>query len=197
MQNSKSDDYKVIIVDIRNSDEVLSKHLDDKIMTNFYNIPMNMIRFNKNNILSHLQWVDDIYIMCHSSARSQFIKNKYFINEDRIKVNSNLQFNKFKNPGIYSVAVDDNNIVKVHIAGTFSYNIYNLTRLIQIMLGTIMVLCSTYILYNGKCHKSAKISVKISVKISLYIILIMGLMAFINGVTNTCTISLLLRDYLN
>ena len=69
---------RFIIIDIRNSDEVLTKHYDSTKMTNFYNIPANMIRFNREVILSHLNWVDTIYLVCNSSKRSQFIKNKYF-----------------------------------------------------------------------------------------------------------------------
>ena len=39
-----------------------------------------------------LKYVDEIYIVCQSAARSQFIKDKYFSNYENIKVDKNLQF---------------------------------------------------------------------------------------------------------
>ena len=39
---------------------------------------MNMIRFNAQTIIDHLDYVNEIYIVCQSASRSQFIKDKYF-----------------------------------------------------------------------------------------------------------------------
>ena len=47
---------------------------------------MNMIRFNAQTIINHLEYVDEIYIVCETGNRSQFIKNKYFKDYERIKV---------------------------------------------------------------------------------------------------------------
>lgn len=177
-----------ILIDIRNGDEVLAKHLDSRYTLNYYNIPMNMIRFNRAVILNHLQWVDTVYIMCNSGARSQFIKDKYFADEPKVKVSSKLQFNQFHKPGQYSVTLNDGTTLKIYVTGTFSYNLYSITRLIQIMLGTIMIVCASYMLAYGSCKKT---------HVPLYVVLLFGTMALINGVTNTCTLSLLLRDMLN
>jgi hypothetical protein len=180
-----SDDF--IIIDIRNSDEVLAKHYDSSKMTNFYNIPANMIRFNREVILSHLKRVNIIYLVCNSSKRSQFIKNKYFSDEPRIVVEKSLQFERIKKPGKHDILLENNKNISVWISGSFKYNFYNLTRVIQTVLGTIMVLCSLYLLKNKKCITNTP----------LYILLIMGLMALFNGLTNTCTISVVFKNLLN
>jgi rhodanese-related sulfurtransferase len=65
---------KYLFIDIRKSDEVYSKHFDQSQEYSFYNIPMNMIRFNVQTI-NNLKDFDEIYIVCQSSSRSQFIKN--------------------------------------------------------------------------------------------------------------------------
>ena len=53
---------KYLFIDIRKSDEVYSKHFDQSQEYGFYNIPMNMIRFNAETIINHLEYVDEIYI---------------------------------------------------------------------------------------------------------------------------------------
>jgi hypothetical protein len=46
---------KYLFIDIRKSDEVYSKHFDQSQEYSFYNIPMNMIRFNAPTIINHLE----------------------------------------------------------------------------------------------------------------------------------------------
>ena len=87
---------KYLFIDIRKSDEVYAKHFDQSQEYSFYNIQMNMIRFNAQTIIDHLEYVDEIYIVCQSSNRSQFIKDKYFNDYNRIKVNKNLQFSNLE-----------------------------------------------------------------------------------------------------
>ncbi len=178
---------KFILIDIRNSDEVLYKHFDSNKMNNFYNIPANMIRFNKKVILSHLDYVDLIYLVCNSSKRSQFIKNKYFSDEPRVVVDELLQFQNFNKSGEYNLVLKNNKNIKVFINGTFKYNFYNLTRIIQTILGSIMIIVGLYLLKNKKCNTN----------IPLYILLLFGINALINGLTNTCTISLVFKNLLN
>ena len=48
---------KYLFIDIRKSDEVYSKHFDQSQEYSFYNIPMNMIRFNADTIINHLEYV--------------------------------------------------------------------------------------------------------------------------------------------
>lgn len=176
-----------IFVDIRSSDEVMTKRFDGSKMTNYYNIPSNMIRFNQQVIINHLQYVDTIYLVCSTSRRSQFIKDKYFPHNNRIKVDKQLQFSNFpNNHGKLNITLDNGKVEQVWITGTFNYNLYNLTRIIQILLGLIMFICGL-LLWNKK-----KISIAIKVMLLLF-----GLMALFNGLTNTCTISVLFRNLLN
>jgi hypothetical protein len=47
---------KYLFIDIRKSDEVYSKYFDQSQEYSFYNIPMNMIRFNAETIINHLKY---------------------------------------------------------------------------------------------------------------------------------------------
>ena len=61
-------------------------------------------------IINHLDYVDEIYIVCQSANRSHFIKNKYFNNHyERIKVSEKLQFSKL-NYGLNKVSLTENTI---------------------------------------------------------------------------------------
>lgn len=174
-----------ILVDIRNSDDVFSKRFDGSKMTNFYNIPMNMIRFNKQSLESHLKYVDKIFIVCQSGKRSEFIKQKYFSNNDNVIVEDALKFKNFTRPGDHTVKLADGTEITVHITGTFAFNLYNLTRIIQIMLGCIMII-NSLLLWNNN-----------NLIAPLVILFLFGCMAVYNAITNTCTLSMLLKDMLN
>jgi rhodanese-related sulfurtransferase len=178
---------KYIFIDIRKSDEAYMKHFDGNKHTNFYNIPMNMIRFNKQNIINHLQYVDGIYIICQSGKRSQFIKNKYFSDNDNIKVSKTLQFNNLK-IGKNQIVLN-NQPITIHIDGSGSFNLYNDMRIIQIILGLLILSAGGYTYFhirNGKINT-----------IPLIILLIMGMNSLYNGLTSTCTMSSILINYLN
>ena len=178
---------KYIFIDIRKSDEVYSKHFDDSKTPNFYNIPMNMIRFNKKNIINHLQYVDEIYIVCQSGKRSQFIKNKYFSDNDKIKVSKTLQFNHL-NIGKNQIILNNQPIV-IHIIGSGSFNLYNSMRILQIILGLIILSASGYTYFQ---IKNGKINT-----IPLIILLLFGMNSLYNGLTSTCTLTDILINYLN
>ena len=49
---------KYLFIDIRKSDEVYAKHFGQSQDYSFYNIPMNMIRFNAQTIIKNLDYVD-------------------------------------------------------------------------------------------------------------------------------------------
>jgi hypothetical protein len=114
---------KYLFIDIRKSDEVYSKHFDQSQEYSFYNIPMNMIRFNTQMIINNLKEFDEIYIVCQSSSRSQFIKNKYFKDNEKIKVSQNLQFINFKH-GSNNILLNENTNIKINIVGSNSFNFY-------------------------------------------------------------------------
>jgi len=183
---------KFLFIDIRKSDEVYSKHFDQSKDYSFYNIPMNMIRFNASTIINHLDYFDEIYIVCQSANRSKFIKDKYFSNYEKIKVSKNLQFVNLKH-GLNNVSINEKTTMTINIVGSNSFNFYNIMRILQTILGLIMILVGgyTYIqLRNEKLLKKFNI-------LPLIILVAFGSMALYNGLTSTCSISILLEDYLN
>ena len=183
---------KYLFIDIRKSDEVYAKHFDQSKEYSFYNIPMNMIRFNAQTIINHLEYVDEIYIICETSNRSQFIKNKYFKDYNRIKVSKNLQFSNLKY-GLNNVSLNENTSMIINIVGSNSFNFYNVMRIIQTIMGIIMISIGTYIYLQLRKENLLK---KINI-IPLIVLVSFGIMALYNGLTSTCSISILLKDYLN
>lgn len=183
---------KYLFIDIRKSDEVYSKRFSE-LNNNYkvYNIPMNMIRFNANSIIKHTKWVDKIFIVCNSAKRSQFIKDKYFSDVENILVSKNLQMNNL-NHGINNINLLDDNLT-IKIKGSNSFNLYNIMRITQVILGTLILLLGGFTLYELIYNKNNK---KPS-KIPLIILLFFGTNGLINGLTSTCTISNVFIDYLN
>jgi hypothetical protein len=151
-----------------------------------------MIRFNAQTIINHLEYVDEIYIVCQSASRSQFIKNKYFKDYNKIKVSQTLQFSNL-NYGANNVTLNDNTIMKINIVGNNSFNFYNVMRITQTILGIVVLSIGTYIymqLRKGNLLKKINI-------LPLIVLALFGSMAIYNGLTSTCSISILLEDYLN
>ena len=183
---------KYLFIDIRKSDEVYSKHFDQSHEYSFYNIPMNMIRFNADTIIKHLEYVDEIYIVCQSANRSQFIKNKYFNDYERIKVNQKLQFSSLKY-GSNNVSIDGNTDMRINIFGSKAVNFYSVMRIIQTLMGIIMLSIGIYIYIQlRKINVLKKINI-----LPLIVLVAFGSMALYNGLTSTCSISILLEEYLN
>lgn len=183
---------KYLFIDIRKSDEVYSRHFDQSQEYSFYNIPMNMIRFNAKTIINHLEYFDEIYIVCQSASRSQFIKNKYFNNDKRIKVSEKLQFSNLKY-GLNNISLNENTNIRINIIGSNSFNFYSVMRIIQTIMGIIMLSVGIYI-YIQLCKE--KLLKKINI-LPLIVLALFGSMAIYNGLTSTCSISILLEDYLN
>lgn len=183
---------KYLFIDIRKSDEVYAKHFDQSQEYSFYNIPMNMIRFNVQTIINHLEYFDEIYIVCQSANRAQFIKNKYFNDNKRIKVSQKLQFSNLKY-GSNNVSLDENTDMRINIIGSNSFNFYSVMRIIQTIMGIIMLSVGIYIYIQLRKEKLLK---KINV-LPLIVLVSFGIMALYNGLTSSCSISILLQDYLN
>jgi hypothetical protein len=151
-----------------------------------------MIRFNAKTIINHLEYVDEIYIICQSASRSQFIKNKYFNNYKRIKVSEKLQFSNLKY-GLNNISLNENTNIKINIIGSNSFNFYSVMRIIQTIMGIIMLSVGIYIYIQlGKEKLLKKINI-----LPLIVLALFGSMAIYNGLTSTCSISILLEDYLN
>ena len=172
---------KYLFIDIRKSDEVYSRHFDQSQEYSFYNIPMNMIRFNAQTIINHLEYVDEIYIVCQSANRSQFIKNKYFGNYTNIKVSDNLQFSNLKY-GSNNISLNKNVDMRINIVGSNSFNFYSVMRIIQTIMGIIMLSVGIYFYIQLTKEKLLK---KINI-VPLIILVAFGSMALFNGLTSTC-----------
>lgn len=181
-----------LFIDIRKSDEVYSTHFDQSQEYSFYNIPMNMIRFNAETIINHLKYVDEIYIVCLSASRSQFIKDKYFNEHDRIKVSEKLQFSNLKY-GSNNISLNENTNMEINIVGSNSFNFYSVMRIIQTIMGILMLSVGIYIYMQLSKEKLLK---KINI-LPIFVLGLAGSMALYNGLTSTCSISILLEDYLN
>jgi hypothetical protein len=151
-----------------------------------------MIRFNAKTIINHLNYVNEIYIVCQSASRSQFIKDKYFNNYENIKVNNNLQFVNL-NYGLNNVYLNENTTMNINIVGSNSFNFYNVMRIIQTILGSIIIFVGGYTYIQ---LRNAKVLNKIN-SLPLIVLVLFGIMALYNGLTSTCSISTLLEDYLN
>jgi hypothetical protein len=183
---------KYLFIDIRKSDEVYAKHFDQSNEYSFYNIPMNMIRFNAQTIIKHLEYVDEIYIVCQSASRSQFIKDKYFNDHKRIKVSQTLQFSNL-NYGLNKVSLNEKTAMRINIVGSNAFNFYNVMRIIQTIMGIIMLSVGGYTYMQ---LRKANLLKKMN-SLPLIVLMLFGMMALYNGLTSTCSISILLQDYLN
>jgi hypothetical protein len=143
-----------------------------------------MIRFNVDMIKAHLKYKKEIYIVCNSASRSQFIKDKYFANDRNVIVSNSLQFNNLSQ-GVNTVSLQ-----KINVIGTNSFNLYNIMRITQIILGSLILLIGSYTLYATYSYKNIN-------KLPLIILILFGAMALFNGLTSTCTISTIFIDSLN
>lgn len=191
---------KYLFIDIRQSNEVYQKQFDASSYYKVYQIPMNMIRFNQNMIIEHLEYYDEIYIVCRTGRRAQFIKDKYFANNSKIIVDKALQFAYLRHGKNIIKLADKEELdqgktkqqeIKVNIIGSNSFNLYNMMLIIQIIMGTLILVLGGYTYYQIK-DKIVFIQT-----IPLLILMGFGLMALFNGLTATCIMSKLLMNYLN
>jgi hypothetical protein len=82
--------------------------------------------------------------------------------------------------------------MKINIVGSNSFNFYSVMRIIQTIMGLIMLTVGIYIYMQLKKEKLLK-----KIILSLFILILFGSMALYNGLTSTCSISILLQNYLN
>jgi uridine kinase len=151
-----------------------------------------MIRFNAQTIIKHLEYVDEIYIVCQAANRSQFIKDKYFKDYERIKVSKNLQFVNL-NYGLNKVVLNENTDMRINIVGSNSFNFYNVMRILQTIMGLIIISVGGYTYMQLRNEKLLK---KINI-LPLIVLVLFGIMVLYNGLTSTCSISILLKDFLH
>ena len=90
--------------------------------------------------------------------------------------------------GINNIKLNDD-IVNLNIVGSNAFNLYSIMRITQVVLGSLILTLAGYTYYE---IKNKKINT-----IPIIILLLFGLMALINGLTSTCTLSDVLINYLN
>ena len=90
--------------------------------------------------------------------------------------------------GINKIKLNDD-IINIKITGQPGFNLYNITRIIQILSGSLILGLGGYT-YNS--IQNLKIN-----KNPLLILLFFGLNSLSNGLTSTCSISNILKDKLN
>ena len=83
--------------------------------------------------------------------------------------------------------------MRINIVGSNSFNFYNVMRIIQTIMGIIMISIGGYTYMQLKQKNLLK---KIN-SLPLIVLMLFGTMALYNGLTSTCSISILLKDYLN
>jgi cytochrome b subunit of formate dehydrogenase len=83
--------------------------------------------------------------------------------------------------------------MKINVVGSNSFNFYNVMRIIQTITGIIMLFVGGYTYMQlSKFNLLKKINT-----VPLIVLVLFGMMALYNGLTSTCSMSILLEDYLN
>ena len=103
-----------------------------------------------------------------------------------------LQFSNLKY-GLNNISLNENTNIRINIIGSNLFNFYSVMRIIQTIMGIIMLSVGIYI-YIQLCKE--KLLKKINI-LPLIVLALFGSMAIYNGLTSTCSISILLEDYLN
>ena len=83
--------------------------------------------------------------------------------------------------------------MRINIIGSNSFNFYSVMRIIQTIMGIVMLSVGTYMYIQLREERLLK---KINI-LPLIILVLFGIMALYNGLTSTCSISILLENYLN
>jgi hypothetical protein len=83
--------------------------------------------------------------------------------------------------------------MSINIIGSNAFNFYSVMRILQTMLGIIMLSVGGYTYMQ---LRKANVLKKIN-SLPLILLMLFGIMALYNGLTSTCSISILLTDYLN
>ena len=103
-----------------------------------------------------------------------------------------LQFSNLKY-GLNNISLNEITNIIINIIGSNLFNFYSVMRIIQTIMGIIMLSVGIYI-YIQLCKE--KLLKKINI-LPLIVLALFGSMAIYNGLTSTCSISILLEDYLN
>ncbi len=107
-------------------------------------------------------------------------------------MSKNLQFSNL-NYGSNNVSLNENTDMKINIVGSNSFNFYNVMRITQTIMGIIMILIGGYTYMQ---LRKANLLKKIN-SLPLIVLVLFGIMVLYNGLTSTCSLSILFEEYLN
>ena len=174
-------DHTTLFLDVRNHDEVVAHRFDDNYHISL-NIPADMIKFNLEILrdIVRSKKYENIYVVCRSATRSGKVHAKYFANDtvlSEIKYSESLKFNGFKNPNQHITDLDLN----IHTVHSNERPPISMIRIVQMLLGMILLLSGTFILYSCEKFKPLK-----------YFMIAVGLFALYSGISGSCILSKIL-----
>lgn len=117
---------KLLYLDLRNNDEI-EKIRFKKEYANVGYIPADIIKYNLEYLENEFNKYDEIILICSTGYTSNIIKNKYYSNNDNIKVAS-------KHFDDFDIIKEKNNIIY-----SDGYHM-NLTKKVQLISGSIILL---------------------------------------------------------
>jgi hypothetical protein len=79
-----------LLLDVRNLDEIetIRFNNENREYRNIVYIPANLIKHNIDFLREHFKEYDNVYIICKSGARSTKVKEKYFMANENVFINS-------------------------------------------------------------------------------------------------------------
>ena len=141
---------------------------------------------NKHNDYDLLQISDELkypfFVKANNSGSSFGVYKVY----DKKELESAV----IENFTIDNEIILEEGVIKLNIIGSNAFNMYSIMRIIQLILGTLIIGLGGYTYYQMRKKKVTKTINKIP----QIVLILVGVMALINSVTSTCTLSLLLQD---
>lgn len=163
MSGTKSVLNTNLLLDIRNQDEIDSVKYNNSnhVYKQVLYIPSNIIKYNLEFLFEYFKQYDNVHIICRSGSRSKKIKEKYFMKQDNIFVNSK-HFDTLENeyiqksPGIHlslvrKIQIISGSIILVLFALLFFHN--NVKYMFG-LFGLVMI----YVGVSGNCFMAAILS---------------------------------------
>jgi hypothetical protein len=132
MNQTRDKKLNNLLLDVRNQDEIDSVRFtnNNNEYRNILYMPSNLIKYNVYFLDEHFKEYENVYIICKSGTRSKKVKDKYFRDNDNVRVSSK-HFDELDKSNIYKSP-------EIHLS---------MTRKIQIISGTIIVILFSLLLF--------------------------------------------------
>lgn len=154
-----------LLLDIRNQDEIDTVKYNNSNSIQTYKtvlyIPSNIIKYNLEFLFEYFKQYDNVHIICRSGTRSKKIKDKYFMKNENVFVNSK-HFDTLKpeyiqkSPGIHlslvrKIQIISGSIIVVLFSLLFFHN--NVKYMFAVF-GLVMI----YVGVSGNCFMASILS---------------------------------------